>query len=172
MFHCYIWLSSYVSDTVQVVWLSLNKHLMLLCVFLWKLVVSFMHTDLSALAASLHISQPVISADVSVSSEPVYTDISVNYRNREVPSRASSLSHSQNRTPQETSIHNMQLPPQITPSTHKMSVHSFSLTQVVMLSCFCLSDRLYMVLFCLSVSQLLSCYSHNVFLFQTAFEIR
>lgn len=57
-----------------------------------------MHTDLSALAASVHISPLVISADVSVSAEAVYTDISVNYRNRVVLSRASLLSHSQNRT--------------------------------------------------------------------------
>lgn len=57
-----------------------------------------MHTVLSALAVSVYISSQVISAHVSVSTEAVYTDISVNYRNTVVLSRVSFLSHSQNRT--------------------------------------------------------------------------
>lgn len=73
---------------------------MLLCVFLSKLVVRllYVHTDLSAPLVSVSISPQVISADVSVSAGAVYTDISVNYRNTVLLSRASLLSHSQNRT--------------------------------------------------------------------------
>lgn len=48
--------------------------------------------DLTALAAFVCISAQVISADVSVSTVAVYTDISVNYRNT-VFSRAGLLSH-------------------------------------------------------------------------------
>lgn len=57
-----------------------------------------MHPDPSASAVPVYISPQVISADVSVSAEAVYTDISVNYRNTAVLSRAGLPSHSQNRT--------------------------------------------------------------------------
>lgn len=50
-----------------------------------------MHTDLSALAPSVYITPQIISAGVSVSTSAVYIDISVNYRNTVVLSRASLL---------------------------------------------------------------------------------
>lgn len=65
---------------------------------MWRKLIVRLLYGLSALAVSVDISPPIISAGVSVSTRAVYTDISVNYRNTVVLSRASLLYHRQNRT--------------------------------------------------------------------------